>query len=169
LAKVGHLALLLMSVPAVAGAQTANPPAAIVEATADCWRATGPSSVDLAKLQASGWKAGNLKDKGGKAVPTPLRFFSKADSSVMITVLPRGKTPACSVTSRVAATADYRPLMDQLQARLKQLEPGLKGSRAGKNGAAFIGGGRIALIEPTGTQTAPAAMIVVGPSASEKK
>ncbi len=170
LVKAAALALLpLLSLSAAASAQTPNPPAAIVEAATDCWAATGATSIDTAKLTANGWVAGGLKDKDGKAVPTPLRFFSKKDSSITVMVLPTGKNPACSVMSRVGTVADYKPLMDLLMTRLKQLEPTLKAGRAGTNGAAFLGGGRIALIEPTGTQTAPAARIVVGMSASEKK
>ena len=169
MAKAAILALMLLSLPTVAGAQTPNPPAAIVEAAANCWEATSATSVDLAKLAAKGWKPAEFKDKDGKALPTPLRFFGKADSSVMVMVLPSGDKPACSVTSRLGSVADYKPLMDGLQTRLKQLEPALKAGRAGTNGAAFLGGGRIALVEPTGTQTEPAARIVVGMSASEKK
>ncbi len=167
--KAASLALALLSLSAAAAAQTPNPPAAIVEAAADCWTATGATSIDTAKLAARGWKPSEFKDKDGRALKTPLRFFSKAGSSVIVMVLPGGDKPACSVTSRVGAVADYKPLMDGLQTRLKQLEPALKAGRAGTNGAAFLGGGRIALIEPTGTETEPAARIVVGMSASEKK
>jgi hypothetical protein len=169
LVKAGSLALLLLSLPAAAGAQTANPPAAIVAAAADCWQATGATTIDLAKLKNNGWVEASLKDKAGKAVSTPLHFFGKKGSSITIMVLPTGKTPACSVMSRVGSIQDYKPLVSQLLSRLKQLEPGLKAGRAGTNGAGFIGGGRIVLLEPTGTQTAPAARIVTGISASEKK
>ena len=169
MAKAAVLALMLLSVSAAASAQKPNPPAAIVDAAADCWEAAGAKSIDLAKLAAKGWKPAEIKDKDGKALTTPLRFFGKTDSSVMLMVLPGGDKPACSVTSRVSGVADYKPLMDGLQTRLKQLEPGLKAGRAGTNGAAFLSGGKIALIEPTGTQTEPAARIVVGMSASEKK
>ena len=170
LAKASRLAFLtLLALPAAVNAQTPAPASAIVEATADCWEATNTASVDVAKLTAKGWKASDLKDKAGKAVATPLRFYSKAGSSVMVMVLPTSKTPACSVVSRVENVAAYRPLMDQLQTRLKQIEPTLKAGRAGKNGAAFLAGNRIALVEPTGTETAPAARIVVGISVSEKK
>ena len=169
MAKAVGLALMVVSVSAATSAQTPNPPAAIVEAASDCWEATGATSIDLAKLAAKGWKPAEIKDKDGKALKTPLRFFGKTDSGVMLMVLPGGDKPACSVTSRVGGTSDYKPLMDGLQTRLKQLEPGLKAGRAGTNGAAFLGGGRIALIEPTGTQTEPAARIVVGYSAAEKK
>ena len=167
--KAAGLALMLLSVSAAAHAQKPNPPAAIVEAVADCWEATGATSIDLAKLAAEGWKPAEIKDKDGKTLKTPLRFFGNTDSSVMLMVLPGGGKPACSVTSRVSGASDYKPLMDGLQTRLKELEPGLKAGRAGTNGAAFLGGGRIALIEPTGTQTEPAARIVVGYSAAEKK
>jgi hypothetical protein len=169
LVKAGSLALLLLSLPAAAGAQTANPPAAIVAAAADCWHATGPKTIDLAKLRASGWVAGGLTDKDGKPVSTPLRFFGRKGSSITIMVLPTGKAPACSVMSRVGSTEDYKPLVSQLLSRLKQLDPALKSGRAGKNGAGFIGGERIVLLEPTGTQTAPSARIVTGISASERK
>ena len=170
MAKACRLALLtLLASPVAATAQTPNPPAAIVEATVDCWEATSATSVDLAKLTAKGWKASELKDKDGKVVESPLRFYGKADSSVMVMILPDAKTPACSVVSRVESVDTYRPLMAALQTRLRQVEPSLKATRSGTNGAAFLGGGRIALIEPTGTQTEPAARIVVGMSASEKK
>ena len=170
MAKAASLALALLTLSAAAAsAQTPNPPAAIVEAVADCWEATGPAAIDTAKLTAKGWALGGLKDKDGKAVDTPLRFYGKKDSTITVMVLPTGESPACSVSSRVGAIADYKPLMDQLLNRLKLLEPALKTGRAGTNGAAFLGGGRIALIEPTGTQTEPAARIVVGMSASEKK
>ena len=169
MAKLGRLALLLLALPTAANAQTASPPAAIVDAAADCWQATGPTSIDLAQLTAKGWVAGGLKDKDGKPVQTPLRFFGKKGSSITVMVLPTGKSPACSVLSRVSGTGDYKPLVDQLQRRFKQFDPALKAGRAGKNGLGFIGGGRIVLVEPTGTQTTPAARIVVGISASEKK
>nr|WP_314442952.1 hypothetical protein [uncultured Sphingomonas sp.] len=161
-------ALALVALPAVASAQSPSAPSAIVEAAADCWEATGASSVNVASLAAKGWKSSNLTDKDGKAVPTPLRFYSKATSSVMVMILPDGKSPACSVVSRVENVAAYKPVMDQLQARLKQLEPGLKAGRSGTNGAAFLGVGRMAVIEPTGSQEQPSVRFIVSAQTAAK-
>ncbi|UUR07811.1 hypothetical protein [Sphingomonas glaciei] len=168
MAKAARLAALaLLTVSVTAAAQTNNPPAAIVEAAADCWQVTGPAGVDQAALVAKGWKAGELKEKSGKAVASPLKFYGKPTSTVVLVILPT--SGACSVVSGVTGIAAYRPLMDQLQTRLKQVEPALKTGRAGKNGAAFVGGGRIALIEPTGTKEQLGVRYTVTAQAAAKK
>ena len=110
---------------------------------------------------------GTLKEQSGKAVASPLKFYGKESSGVVVMVLP--SSGACSVVSRVAGLDAYRPLMDQLQTRLKQVEPALKAGRAGGNGAAFLGGGRIALIEPTGTKEEPSVRYTVTAEAAAKK
>ena len=157
----------LVAVPVGATAQTVNPPEAIVAAAADCWQIVGSTGVDTAALEAKGWKMGTLKEQSGKAVASPLKFYGKESSGVVVMVLP--SSGACSVVSRVAGLDAYRPLMDQLQTRLKQVEPALKSGRAGGNGAAFLGGGRIALIEPTGTKEEPSVRYTVTAEAAAKK
>jgi hypothetical protein len=159
--------LTLLAVPAAAGAQTVNPPEPIVAAAADCWQVVGRGGVDLAALAAKGWKAAELKEQSGKPVASPLKFFGKESSGVVVMVLPQ--SGACSVVSGVSGIDAYRPLMDQLQTRIKQLEPTLKAGRAGSNGAAFIGGGRVALIEPTGTKEQPSVRYTVTAEAVVKK
>jgi len=161
------LTALLALPAATAGAQTVNPPEAIVAAAADCWQVVGPAGVDTAALAAKGWKMGELKEQSGKPVASPLKFFGKESSGVVVMVLPN--SGACSVLSRVSGTSAYRPLMDQLQTRLKQVEPALKAGRAGSNGAAFLGGGRVALIEPTGTKEQPSVRYTVTAEAAAKK
>ncbi|GAA4022485.1 hypothetical protein GCM10022280_23920 [Sphingomonas swuensis] len=169
MAKQAALAAALLAlVPVGASAQSVNPPAQIVEAAADCWAAVGETSVDQQALVAKGWKASEFKAKG-KPVETPLRFYSKAKSGVMLMVLPGGKSPACTVMSRVGGEPAYRQLVSLLLQRLKSIQPGLKAGPGGDKGAAFIGGNRVALLEATGTKAAPAARIIVGYSASEKK
>jgi hypothetical protein len=158
---------MLAILPTVAGAQAVSPPRAIADAAADCWQAVGPTAIDEAALAAKGWKPGELKAKNGKPVETPLKFFGKQGSSVVLMVL--AKSRACSVTARVGGVGDYKLLVSEVVQRLKSLEPGLKAGRGGTNGAAFRAGNRIALLEPTGTQSAPAARIIVGYSASETK
>lgn len=167
--KAFSLALTgMLALPAAAvGAQTVNPPEAIVAAAADCWQAVGPGGVDTAFLAEKGWKRAELKEKSGKAVASPLNFFGKENSGVMVMVLP--KSGACSVVSQVAGVETYRPVMDQLQTRLKQIEPSLKAGRAGGNGAAFLGGGRIALVEPVGTKEQPSIRYTVTLEAAVKK
>jgi hypothetical protein len=168
LAKAVRLsALALLAVPVTAAAQTNNSPAAIVDAAADCWQVVGPTGVDQAALVAKGWKAGELKEKSGKAVASPLKFYAKPTSTVVLMVLPN--SGACSVVSGVSGVDAYRPLMDLLQTRLKQAEPALKAGRAGTNGAAFLGGGKIALIEPTGTKEQPSVRYTVTAQAAAKK
>ncbi|NJC05381.1 hypothetical protein GGQ97_001174 [Sphingomonas kaistensis] len=168
MAKAVRLAALaLLTIPVAAAAQTTNPPAAIVEAAADCWQVVGPAGVDQAALVAKGWKAGELREKTGKAVASPLKFYAKPTSTVVVMVLPN--SGACSVVSGVTGLDAYRPVMDLLQTRLKQVEPALKAGRAGKNGAAFLGGGRIALIEPTGTKEQPSVRYTVTAESAAKK
>lgn len=159
--------LTLLAIPAAAGAQTANPPAAIVAAAADCWQVVGPRGVDQIALAAKGWKVGELKEKSGKKVASPLKFYGKESSGVVVIVLPN--SGACSVVSGVSGVDAYRPLMVQLQTRMKQLEPALKTTRAGSNGAAFLGAGRIALIEPTGTKEQPSVRYTVSAQAAAKQ
>ena len=64
----------------------------------------------------------------------------KESSGVVVMVLPGSEARAPSSRGCRGSTP-IAPLMDQLQTRLKQVGPALKSSRAGGNGAAFLGGG----------------------------
>ena len=169
MAKSASVAALLALAPAAAAAQPVSTPQAIVDAAADCWQAVGPKAIDQAGLAAKGWMPGEMKDKDGKAIASPLKFMGKPGSGVMLITFPDSKAPGCTAMSRVDSVAAYKTLGDLLLNRMKSLEPGLKAGRNGPNGIALMGGNRIALLELTGSKDKPAARIVVGYSASEKK
>ncbi len=152
-----------------AGQPKPSAPEAIAAATVDCWAATGATALDERTLRARGWRAGRIEDKQGKAADTPLGFYSKEGSNVVMMTLQKGEAKGCTVMSRVRSPDDYPVLVNLLRAQLKLVAPTLKAAKGGTNGVVYLADGRIALLEPTGTREAPAARIIVGYSAPEKK
>ena len=152
-----------------AGQMKPSTPEAIASATVDCWAATGAAALDEQALKAKGWKAGRIEDKKGKAAETPLGFYSKDGSNVLLMTLGEGEARGCTVMSRVRSLDDYPVLVNLLREQLKLVAPTLKASKGGTNGVVYLAERRVALLEPTGTRNAPAARIIVGYSSPEKK
>ena len=166
-------ALLLALIPAAA--QAAQPgvqpsaPDKIVAAVMDCWSAVGKDMVDRALLQSRGWTAGQIKSPKGETVKSELAFYGKADSSVMILLAATDKAKgACTVVSRVSTPSDIATTASQLSKAIKAAVPDARAVRSDLS-ITFVGGSRVALLEPTGTKEKPATRIGVIFNAPEKK
>ncbi|MEA1071876.1 hypothetical protein [Sphingomonas sp. LY160] len=170
-------ALLLIGLMplSVAMAQTAksgmapNPPAKIAAATMDCWAVTGGATVDRAQLQSRGWQAGKLAFADGKPVASPLTFYSKTDSGVVILLSSEGKSAgACTVLSAVTSAQDIAVVATQVDSAVKAQVSGATMSKT-ETSILFAGGNRVALLQGTGTKDKPAARIIVAPKAVVEK
>jgi len=169
LKRFALLALVSAAAHAVQPGMQPSAPDKIVAAAMDCWAAVGSTKVDRALLQSRGWTAGQMKSAKGEVVKSELGFYGKPGSSVMIllTDSPKAKT-SCTVVSRVATPADIAATATQLSKAIKASVPGARAARSDLS-IAYIGGSRIAMLEPTGTKDKPATRIVVAFNAPEKK
>jgi hypothetical protein len=147
---------------------TPNSPDEIAAAAADCWSAVGPASVDEAKLKKLGWAAGSMRSSDGKATETPLRFFSKSGSSVLLMMMNSGKMSGCTILSRVARPEDIAATAKLLLSKLTAFDPSVKGVRQGQS-IYYLAAPRVAELAPTGSMEKPSTRIVVGYTSAEKK
>jgi hypothetical protein len=144
-------------------------PDAIASAVADCWTASGAPSVDEAKLQQLGWKAGSMSSPDGKAVETTMRFYGKSGSNVMLMLMNTAKSASgCTIVSRVAKPDDIGKTVGAVQKALVGLDPQVKTARSGGS-IVFLALPRIAMMDATGTKEKPGARITVGYQNPEKK
>ena len=156
--------VVLFAALAFAGSANAerqpSAPAVIANAVTDCWSAVRPNSVDQTVLQQRGWQQGTVSNAQG-TVATPLKFFGKSGSDVMVMLTGTGETPMCSVLSRVENAAAVSSAAQAAQRALVAADPQVKTARSGKS-IVFISLPRIATLDATGSKDKPAVRIVVG-------
>ncbi len=126
-AGAAGLALSIMAVPAASQLRVAKP-GDIAGAVATCVAATGPGSVDMARLEADGWARATMSRKD-KSVDTPLRIFSsKTGNALIMTTAGTGADGLCVTTARIDALASVseveRELTTRLGAKAIQRKPG---------------------------------------------
>ena len=141
-------------------------PDVIASAVADCWTAAGSSSVDESKLKQFGWKVGSMSSPDGKTVETPMRFYSKSGSYVMLMLMAGANS--CTIVSRVNKLDDIGKTVGAVQKALVGLDPLVKTARSGSS-IVFLSLPRIAMLDATGTKEKPGARITVGYQTPEKK
>jgi hypothetical protein len=155
------LALLsLAAQPALAIAQTDGlkpaQPAAIAASAASCAAALSPSGVDEPRLVADGWQEGSV-NSGGKAVATPLRFFGRGNTVLLLMREEKPASPNCVIMARMKSVRDFPAILQATGAALG-------GKLAGTgNGSAMwlLSGGKAAQIQATGSRSKPAVRVVV--------
>ena len=147
---------------------TPNSPELVAVAAADCWQAASGPKLDEALLQSRGWKAGSMKDPDGKSIASPLRFYGKSGSSVLLMAMNVSGAAGCTILSRVPKVADIGTAAQLLMSRLQAIDPAVKGSRQGQS-IVYVSGSRAAELAPAGTMEKPSARIVVVHSSLEKK
>lgn len=171
-AALRGLMLVAAGMTAVAGSPAAAKlgpasPEAIASAAADCWEAVGPGTVDEAVLQSKGWSAGSVQSKG-KVVETPLRFYGKKGSSVLLMLMDQPKAFGCTILSAVAQSRDLETSSRMLLARLQAMDPAIKGTRRGA-ATFYVSGPKVVAFQPGDEAKEPAVRIAVVYTSSEKK
>lgn len=89
-----------------AGAQMKEASADQIAAAArSCVAATTAQGIDMARLQADGWRPGSMAGADKKAVETPLQFLTRPGSNPMILLngLEAGKP--CNVLARIKSVS----------------------------------------------------------------
>ena len=141
----------------------------IAAAVGDCWTAVGPNTVERAKLEARGWKAGSPSSSDGKPSISPIIFYGKTGSNIVIMLGgPPGNPPMCTVLSSVASLQEINKAAGSVQRTLLAFDPKVTAARSGGS-IVFISLPRIAMLDPTGTKDKPATRITVGYQTPEKK
>ncbi len=170
LRKAGLL-LAALAVPMAASAQqTSLQPASagdVAAAVSSCWGAVGPTGVDAAKLQASGWSAASAVDKQGKSVALPMSVFGKSGANAMIVTTPGQPDNLCTVVAAVTP-AQVNTTISTVKQALLAVDPNVKAARD-DGGIVFIALPRLAMLNATGSKQEPGMRIVVGYQTPEKK
>jgi hypothetical protein len=161
------LAALAIAAPADAEV-VPNAPDTIAAAAWDCWQAANGPKLDTNQLEARGWKAGTMSTQDGKPVASPIRFYGKADSGVMLMEMDTPGAAGCVVLSPVAKPEDIGATAQLLMNRLQSLDPDVKGARQGQS-IVYVSGQRVAELVPTGTMEKPATRIIIAYTTPEKK
>jgi hypothetical protein len=104
----------------------------------------------------------------GRAVATPLRFYDKAGSNVMLMLMDSADVIGCTILSRVNKPEDASVAAGAIRKSLVALNPEVKTSRSGKS-IVFIALPRIAMLDATGTKDKPNVRIVVSYQKPGKK
>jgi hypothetical protein len=164
--KLTAIAAVALAAPASAELGP-SPSSAIAGAVSDCWSVAG-TSIDEARLQQLGWKAGTMSSPDGKPVATPLRFYGKAGSNVMLMLMNQPGMTGCTVLSRVTRLEDVNSAAGAIQKSLLALNPEIKTTRSGQS-IVFIALPRIAMLDATGTKAKPNVRVVVSYRNPEKK
>ena len=159
--------------PASASAQQAGlqPASAsdIASAVSGCWIAVGPTGVDAAKLEASGWKAATATDPQGKAIALPMGIYGKSGANAMLMVAgDRTSKSMCAVVAKLRSHEEINAALPVIKQALVAVDPKVKAARDG-GGVVFIDLPRLAMLNATGTKEQPGMRVVVGYQNSEKK
>ena len=160
-----------LAVPMAASAQqTSLQPASagdIAAAVSSCWGAVGPTGVDAAKLQASGWSAASAVDKQGKSVALPMSVYGKTGANAVIVTNPGSGDGLCTVVASVTPTQVNTTISTVKQA-LVAADPTVKAARD-DGGIVFLALPRLAMLNATGSKQKPGMRVVVGYQNPEKK
>ena len=160
-------AAVIAAVPALASAQLGrSAPEAVAEAVADCWGAVEAQAVSRTALAAKGWRAGSITDSKLGEVETPLEVYGKSGSDVVL-MLMSGKSPICTVMSRVSSAADVSLVAQAIRRRLTAGDPQVNTARSG-NDIVFIALSKVAILDATGTKAKPSVRISVGFQGAER-
>lgn len=149
---------VLVQLAAVAVAQD-RPPATtpeIVDGVKSCLSATTEKAVEADTLNADGWRSASIAARG-KAVDTPLQFFSKGN--LLLITNKTGKTPACIITASVADAKAFDSLSSAVMGEL-DIDGHTKENE--NNTIYFFPKGHIVQLARTGTIKSPAIRIAVG-------
>jgi hypothetical protein len=161
------VAALAMAAPATAEMQPSTPEA-IAAAAVDCWQAANGPALDEVMLQSRGWKAGSMTSGDGKPVVSPLRFYGRSESGVMLTAMNTADAAGCTILSRVQKPEDIGASAQLLMSRLQAIDPATKGTRQGQ-AIVYISGNRVAQLAPSGTMEKPSTTILIAYVSPEKK
>ncbi len=132
-------------------AQEPSQPAAIVAAVQSCLSAITEGVLDESRLIAGEWKSGRPQAEG-KAVDTPLRFFTRGP--ILLIAGPQGANLA--LMARVNSADDQTQVVRQLTAILG------KPSRKSNSSALWIAaGGRLIEAGSAGTADSPSIRIMI--------
>ena len=159
--------LIGLASPAIAQMGPSDPET-IARAGVDCWQSVRDGPVDIARLEARGWKAGSMGN-AGKPVKSLLGVYGKTGSSTLIMLLDQpGAAGGCTVVSSVHTPDEIVKAAQALLAHLVKIDPNVKGSRQGQS-IIYVSGPRAAVLEPTGSMEKPATRILIVYASSEKK
>ncbi len=140
----------------------------IAAAVGDCWNAVGPNTVERAKLEARGWRAGTATGDS-KPAALALTFYGKTGSNAVIMLggAP-GTPPMCTILSSVTSAQTIERTSGGIQKVLLALDSNVQAARS-KESIVFLSLPRLAIVDSTGTKDKPATRIVVGYQTAEKK
>jgi hypothetical protein len=156
----------LLATPAAAQMRPSSPDD-IAAGVSDCWAAVGPETVSLDLLRQRGWEAGSIESAKGP-VETPLKFYGKSGSNVVMMLQADDDSPTCSIMSRVAKVADIDRAAQAAQRSLSTVDPQLKATRS-DNALVFLSLPKIGMIQASGTKDAPGVRVIVSYQKPEKK
>jgi hypothetical protein len=159
--------ILFASAFALSGQAAAQglPPAGTDQIMAEarsCAAATSSAGVGPCKLEADGWKAASLTDKG-KPIVAPFSF--SGTGKLLLMYNKQGSSPICIITARISSVSDFRKLQADFPAAL-----GAPVKDDGKGEQLFMAPDhRIVDLAATGKPDQPAVRVAVGSVFQETK
>ncbi|HET7715932.1 MAG TPA: hypothetical protein VFK86_09925, partial [Bauldia sp.] len=128
----------------------------------------GLGEVSETALQKRGWQPGSVRSPDGTTVATPLRFYGKSGSNVVMMAMTQGRAGVCTVTAMLGKLRDVSRSVQFVRSELASYRPDLTVGNSGAR-AVFVSLPKLAILEATGTKDAPAVRVVVTYHDPEKK